>query len=100
MVVKIDNHGLHTVTTKAQTVTGRDTIGPVPTPDDLARQADAVRRVTVARLRRERAHRTADQADREWRDAILAALDAGAMMRDVAEAAGVTRQYIRTLRDR
>lgn len=95
VVVKIDNHGSLTVTDPA---TGRDTIGDVPTPDDLARQAEAVRRVSIARMRKERAHQTAQQADSEWRDAILAALDQGATMRDVAEAAGVSRQRIDTLR--
>lgn len=78
----------------AAVATRRDTIGPVPTPDDLARQAEAVRNVGIARLRRERAHQSADEADEAWRQAILDAFEAGAMVRDIVEASGVSRQYI------
>lgn len=99
-VVRIDNAGLPTVTTLRVSATGRDTIGVVPTPDDLARQAEAVRRVSIARLRKEETARTAQAAQDEWTAAILDALAQGATVRDISEAAGVTRQWIDRLRRR
>lgn len=74
----------------AKLATQGDMIAPVPTPDELAQQAEAVRRVSLARARR------AD-ADAEFYAAIRAALDAGATVRDIAEAAGVTRQWVHKL---
>lgn len=70
--------------------TAGDIMCGVPTPDDLARQAEAVRRVSIARARK-------DEATREYDAAILAALDAGATVRDIAQAAGVTRQWVHKL---
>ena len=75
-------------------------MGPVPTPDELAQQAMAVRRVNIARLRKEETAHMAQGARDEWIAAILDALNQGATVRDVSEAAGVTRQWIDRLKRR
>lgn len=62
----------------------------VPTPDELTRQAEAVRRVSVARIRK-------DEATREYDAAILDAIDTGAAVRDIADAAGISRQWVHKL---
>lgn len=67
--------------------TPSDIMCGVPTPDELAAQAEAVRRVSVARLRK-------DEATAEWDAAILAAVDSGAAIGDIAAAAGITRQWV------
>ena len=72
-----------------------DRITHVPTPDELAAQLDAVRRVKAARLYRERITRTAQD---NLREAILDALDTGASVADVATAAGFSRQWVDKLR--
>ena len=86
----IDNHGLQIVTTMLDSGTEGDKLCAVPTPDELARQAEAVRRVSLARIRK-------DEAAREYNAAIRAALDAGATVRDIADAAGVSRQWVHKL---
>lgn len=70
--------------------TPSDIVCGVPTPDELAAQAEAVRRVSVARIRK-------DEAAREYDAAIVAALDTGATVRDIAQASGVTRQWVHKL---
>lgn len=57
------------------------------TPEQLAAQAEAVARVRAARLNR-------DRAAADLNAAILAALDVGAAVKDVAAAAELTRQRI------
>lgn len=57
-----------------------------PSPLELVRQATA-RKVAIA------------EADREWRDAIKAAIAAGVKVADIAEAAGVSRIRVYQIRD-
>lgn len=59
----------------------------VSTPEELTRQAEAVARVRVARINRGKA---TDELKRE----IVAAVDAGAAIKDIAKAADFTRQRI------
>jgi hypothetical protein len=59
----------------------------VSTPEQLAAQAEAVAAVRVARINR-------DKANDNLRAAILAAVDTGASVRNVAMAAGITPQRV------
>lgn len=61
------------------------------TPEQLAAQAEAVARVRVARIKRDKA--VAETSD-ELRREIIAAADIGASVRDIAVAAGLTRSRI------
>jgi hypothetical protein len=63
----------------------------VATPEELARQAEAIAAVRVARIERDK---VVKQANMNLRAAILAALDAGASVRNVAVAAELTSQRI------
>jgi hypothetical protein len=69
----------------------------VPTPEELHRQAEALARVRAARVERDRV--TADAAE-NLRRAIIDADRTGASVRDVAAAAGMSRQWVwQILRD-
>lgn len=57
-----------------------------PTPLEVVRQATAKKAEIEA-------------ADREWRDAIRAAIAAGERVVDIAAAAGVTRDRVYQIRD-
>jgi hypothetical protein len=59
----------------------------VATPDELRKQLDAVTEVRVARIER-------DRAGVKLRAAIIKAMDAGAAPKDIALAAGITRQRV------
>lgn len=59
----------------------------VSTPRELAAQADAVRRVHIARINR-------DNAIEELEQAIRTAYEKGCAVKDIAAAAEVTRQRI------
>jgi hypothetical protein len=63
----------------------------VSTPEQLAAQAQAVAAVRAARVERDR---VVTIASATLRRAIMAALDTGASVRNVAVAAGVTPQRI------
>lgn len=67
----------------------------VSSPEQLRRQADAVARVRVARIQRDKV--TEDAAE-ELERQIIAALDAGASVRNVAVAAGMTASRIYQIR--
>lgn len=68
-------------------------MGPVSSPDDLARQAEAVARVRLARTRR-------DESADALRTEIVRAYRLGASVRDIAAAAEVSRQWVwRVVRD-
>lgn len=60
-------------------------------PEGIARQAELVGRVRAARAHRDRAVALANE---QLRVAIRDALDSGARVKDVAAAAGFSRQYV------
>lgn len=78
--------------------TWRDKMGDVPTPDELAAQAEAVRRVKNARIERDRIAQMAADSSEQLQSAIMEALAMGAAVGDVAEAAEVSRQWVFKLR--
>lgn len=86
---------LRRVTVLPFLTTGRDTIAAVPTPDELAAQLVALRRVRSARLERERVTQSAQD---KLRKAIIDALNTGASAADIAAASGFSRQWIDRLR--
>jgi hypothetical protein len=63
----------------------------VTSPEELARQAELVARVRAARARRDLA---VEQTTAELHRAMRDAYDAGALVRDIAAAAGLTRQRV------
>jgi hypothetical protein len=63
----------------------------VTSPEELARQAELVAKVRLARARRDTA---AANTTADLHRAIRAAYDAGALVRDIAAAAGMSRQRV------
>ena len=61
------------------------------TPSQLRRRAAAVSRVRAARVQRDKA---VDTATQRLKQAILDAISAGASVRDIAVAAGMSRQRV------
>lgn len=86
---------LRRVTVLPNMTTACDTIAAVPTPDELAAQLAALRKVRTARLERERVTRKAQD---NLRKAIIEALNTGASAVDIAAASGFSRQWIDRLR--
>jgi hypothetical protein len=76
----------------------RGKMGDVPSPEDYERRAEALRQVRVAKIRRDESTLVVQMAQTELTAAIINALDAGAHVTDVAEAAEVSRQWIARLR--
>lgn len=66
----------------------------VTSPEGLARQAELVSRVRAARAHRDRAIQIANE---QLIVAIKDAIDSGALVKDVAAAAGFTRQHVSEL---
>ena len=64
------------------------------TPEELARQARLLARVRAARENRDKADALAANADQQLRSAIRAAYEAGAEVRDIVRAAGLSRHRI------
>lgn len=64
------------------------------TPEQLARQARLLARVRAARETRDKADAAAARADQQLREAIRTAYNAGAEVRDISKAAGLSRQRI------
>ena len=95
VVDKFRHLSLRRVTVLPFLTTGCDTIASVPTPDELAAQLAALRRVKTARIERERVTRSAQD---KLRKAIIEALDTGASAADIATASGFSRQWIDRLR--
>ena len=68
--------------------------GGVVTPEQLARQARLLARVQSARKDRDRADAEQKTAARQLHEAIRAAYDAGAEVRSIARASGLSRQRV------
>lgn len=95
MVDKYRHLSLRRVTVLPFLTTGCDTIADVPTPDELAAQLAALRRVRSARQERERVTQLAQD---KLRKAIIEALDTGASAVDIATASGFSRQWVDRIR--
>lgn len=70
-----------------RTVTGRDAMPSMSTPEQVAAQAAALARVRAARMER-------DAANERLKVEILAAIATGASIKDIAVAANLSRQRI------
>lgn len=81
-----------------RTVVVCDPMQSMSTPEQVAAQARALARVRADRMKRDAAAESVAAADEQLRQSILNALDVGAAEKDIAIAAGVSRQRINQIK--
>ena len=64
------------------------------TPEQVVRQARALARVRAARIEKDRTTQQADEANEQFRQAVLAALETNAAVQDIAVAGQISRQRV------